>query len=84
MYSWDVWACESWKPVEFPDSHSMQILTIISWVAMASFLFFAVFTVLDNSDLPALLMILSLFVWVGCGIAYIRIKRSRRKMIKVI
>jgi hypothetical protein len=87
MTSYDsVWgnADDKWTPIDFHDCHILNILLVCSWVALVAFSFFAIFTLITSSDVAALLLLASGAVWMTCGIAYIRIRRSRRKLLKVI
>jgi hypothetical protein len=57
--------------------YSGKVLLVVCWIAVASFAVFAIFTLATGSDVSALLMIASGFIWLGCGVAYIGIRRSR-------
>jgi hypothetical protein len=54
-----------------------------SWIFMISFFVFAAFSVFATSDIFPALMILSIFLWIGSGIAYIRFRRLKKKSLSV-
>lgn len=81
-----VWgkADNNWTRIDFHDCHILNVILVCSWMCLISFSFFAVFTLLTGSEVAALFMLASALVWLGCGLAYIRIRRSRRNLFKVI
>ena len=77
-------ADNNWIRIDFRECYILNVLLVICWVAVVGFAIFALFTLATGSDVSALFMIACGFIWVGCGISYIRIRRVRRKIIKVI
>ena len=76
-------AQKAWKTIDFKDSRIVNVLLVWAWIGMISFIVFGAFSALTKSNTAAILMILSMFVWLGCGISVVRIKRSRRKYLTV-
>ena len=81
-----VWgkAEKNWKPVDFRKTQLCIALLVFSWMGMVASFVFGIFAMIYRSDLPSLLLIASMVVWLACGIAYIRIRRNMRKYIKVM
>jgi len=87
MINWQsAWgnADKNWKPVDFHNKHILDGLVVASWISMLAFFCFALFAVVSRSDAAALVMIACLFAWLASGITYIQIKRSKRKLIRII
>jgi hypothetical protein len=74
----NVWGSvhKEWSKIGYHDSHLLTTLTVGAWAGMLSFFVFAAFSVLTRSDVAAVAMLLSLAVWLACGISVIRIRRG--------
>jgi hypothetical protein len=72
-----------WSQISFHDSQLLAALTVIAWVGMVAFFVAAAFLLLTKSDSATIAMLSALAVWLGAGIAAIRIRRGRRKLIRV-
>ena len=72
---------KEWCSVDFKEKQVSSALLVLTWMGMLSFFVFAIFSMVTRSDWAAVLMIASLLIWVGCGIAIIRIRRTHRKMV---
>ena len=70
---------KNWKPVTLGDGYLPTVMLVGSWIFMISFVVFAAFSVLSDSDIFPALMILSIFLWIGSGIAYIRFRRQKKR-----
>jgi hypothetical protein len=81
----NVWgsAQKKWSRIDYRDSHLLTALTVWAWVGMISFFVCASFSVLAGSNAAAVAMLVSLGLWLGCGISVIRIRRGRRKFLKI-
>lgn len=62
----------------------MNVLMVVAWISMVTSIFFGVYTIISKSDVSGVLMVFCLVVWVASGLSYIRIRRSKRRIITVI
>lgn len=74
---------KKWSRIDYRDSHILTVLTVCAWIAMISFFVFAGFSALTRSNAAAIAMLISLGVWLACGISVIRIRRGRRKFLTI-
>jgi hypothetical protein len=68
------------------DSHRNDVLTMLtvgSWMGMVLFFVFGTLALITQSDITIIVMLLSLALWIGCGIAAIRIIRGRKKFLRI-
>lgn len=81
-YDYDsVWgkAERNWKPIDFRRSRLCTALLVFSWIGMVASFVFGVFAMIPrSSDLASILLVAFMLVWIACGIAYIRIRKTMR------
>ena len=80
QYVWGS-AQKEWHTVSFGEKHILNVLTVFAWVGMTGVFFSLAFLFVTGSDGWAAAMIFFMAVWIACGIAAIRIRRSKRKMV---
>lgn len=81
----NVWGntVHQWRPIDYKGTYILNILIVSAWVGMVVFFLSSLFLLVTQSDASLYFMLVSLIVWLGCGIAAIRIRRVRRKFIVV-
>ena len=78
----DIWGgSNTWRTVSLQDKYLSSVLIVLAWMGMICFFVFGLFALLTKSDLAAILMIAALLTWVTSGIAVIRLKRTKRKVV---
>ena len=68
---------------EYRRNNILDILLVCAWGGMIFFFVFGLFTLIAQSDSAIMAMLLSLGLWLTCGIVAIRIRQGRRKFLKV-
>lgn len=78
-----VWggAQKEWRKVSFMEKHILNVLTVFSWVGMVGVYIALAFVWVTRSDPWVILMIIFMVMWAACGIAAIKIRRSKRKLV---
>jgi hypothetical protein len=72
-----------WSPIDYRQSHILTVMTVWAWIGMITFFVAAGLSLLTRSDAATITMLISLGVWLACGISVIRIRRGRRKFLKI-
>ena len=74
-------APKQWCNIDFKERQISSALLVIAWMGMISFFIFGAFTLLTKTDSAAICMIASVLVWLGSGIAVIRIRRTQKGLV---
>lgn len=72
---------KEWRMVSFGERHHLNVLLVFAWTGMVSVFLSLAFVFVTREDIWVAAMIFSMVVWAACGIAAIRIRRSKRKMV---
>lgn len=81
----NVWGNTSnkWMPIDRRTNELLSACIVFAWVGMIAFFVSGLFVVVTRNDISVALMLLFLVVWLGSGIAAIRIRHRRRKSIVI-
>jgi len=75
---------KQWQSIDYRGSHLLNMLTVFAWAAMVGFFLFALLSMATRSNAAVIAMLVSVAVWMACGIAVIRIRRSARRLVTLI
>lgn len=72
---------KNWSRVSFQEKHFLNALVVFTWVGMVGVFVTLAFLFVTKANLWAGWMIFFMVLWLACGIAAIRIRRSKRKLV---
>jgi hypothetical protein len=72
-----------WSLIDYRASQLLNLLTVWAWIGMISFFISVAIVLVARSNAANIAMLISLALWIGCGISVIRIRRARRKFLTI-
>jgi hypothetical protein len=72
-----------WLGIEYRGNEILSAFVVGAWTGMILFFIFVLLTLITQANAAIIAMLFFLGLWLGCGIAAIRILRRRRKFLKV-
>ena len=82
----NVWssAQKDWCSIDYRGTYILKILTVFAWVGMVGAFISLLFVFVDKSDLSAAFLFGFMSLWLACGIAVIRIRRTKRRVVTIV
>jgi hypothetical protein len=80
QHVWE-YAQKGWNIIDLKAKQLASVMLVFAWIGMVGALVFGVLTLLSRTDLNSSLMLGFLLLWMGCGIAFIRIRRTQKKLL---
>lgn len=74
---------KQWKLIDYRASHLYFTLMVSAWMGMIGFFIFGGFVILTKADSAVIAMLISLAVWLGSGIAILKIRHGRSKFLTI-
>jgi len=68
---------KDWRAISFGEKHFINVLTVFAWVGMVGTFVSILFLLVTTANAWAIGMIFFMFLWLACGLAAIRIRRSK-------
>jgi hypothetical protein len=81
---WGKSPANCWREVEHSKTYLLAVLPVVAWIGMIGFVFFGALAMLGDIRFASLVSGIFMLIWLAAGIAYIRIRRTQRKLLTVI